>query len=267
MKKYLVLLRYEFKTLVKDPMNLFMLIYPFVILLLCGWMIPAILERTNASNNASAITLLISFALCVSSGGYMTGTMLGFSLLENRDENTLVSIAVTPMSLKGYTAFKSIYAFVFSFLGNLIMVAGLKLFASDAYVIVYGIFGISLLGNISYFEIIIFSLVAALIVPFFGGIFAAIAKNKIEGFALMKTGGLIIMVPMLCLIPAFAGGWQYAVGIAPNFWPMKALLNLAMRSTNSADINFWWYMAIGTVYQITLSVIALKIFLKKAEGH
>ncbi|MCX5775318.1 MAG: hypothetical protein NTV44_03020 [Firmicutes bacterium] len=267
MKKYLVLLRYEFKTLVKDPMNLFMLIFPFVILLLCGWMIPAILQRAGASNGASAITLLISFALCETMGGYITGAMLGFSLLENRDENTLVSISVTPMSLKGYTLFKSIYAFIFSFLGNLVMVAGLKLFASDAYVIVYGGFTISLLGNISYFEIIIFSLVTALIVPFFGGLFSAVAKNKIEGFAIMKTGGLIIMIPMLCLLPAFAGGWQYAVGIAPNFWPMKALLNIAMGSTNSANINFWWYMAIGTVYQIALSAIALKIFLKKAEGH
>lgn len=265
MKKYLVLLRYEFKTLVKDPMNLFMLIYPFIILLLCGWMIPAILVRTGASNGASAITLLLSFALCVSSGGYVTGTMLGFSLLENRDENTLVSIAVTPMSVKGYTAFKSIYAFVFSFLGNLVMVAGLKLFASDAYVIVYGSTTISLLGNISYFQTVIFSLVAALIVPFFGGLFAAIAKNKIEGFALMKTAGLIIMVPMLCLLPAFAGGWQYAVGIAPNFWPMKALLNVAMGSSNAADLNFWWYMVIGSIYQIALSLLGLKIFVKKAQ--
>lgn len=267
MRKYFTLLRYEFKTLVKDPMNLFMLIYPFLILFLCGWMMPAILTRANASSAASRITLLLSFALCISSGGYMTGTMLGFSLLENRDENTLSSIAVTPLSLKGYTVFKSIYAFVFSFLGNLIMVGGLKLIAADSYVIVLGTLSISLLGNISYFEIIVFSLVAALIVPFFGGAFAAIAKNKIEAFAIMKTGGIIIMIPMLVLLEAFSGGWQYVLGIAPNFWPMKALLNIAMESSNSADLDFWLYMAIGTVYQIILSAVALKIFLKKAEGH
>jgi fluoroquinolone transport system permease protein len=144
------------------------------------------------------------------------------------------------------------------------MVGGLKLLARDSYVINYGIQSISLLDNISYFQIIVFSLVAALIVPFFGGIFASIAKNKIEGFALMKTGGLIIMVPMLCLLPAFENGWQYILGIAPNFWPMKALLNVALGSANSWNLNYWIYMLIGGVFQILLSALALRIFIKKS---
>jgi len=265
MKKYIKLLRYEFKTLVKDPMNLFMLLYPFLILFICGWMLPAILVRTNASAGASAISLLLGFALSVSLGGYVMGAMLGFSLIENRDENTLISIAVTPASVKGYAAFKSIYAFVFAFLGNIIMVGGLKLLASNAYIIDYGSTTVSLLGNISYFQIVVFSFVSGLIVPFFGGLFASISKNKIEGFAIMKTGGVIVMIPMLCLLNAFSGGWQYALSFTPNFWTVKALLNIALQSTNSANLNFWVYMAIGAVYQIILCVVGLGIFIKKSE--
>jgi fluoroquinolone transport system permease protein len=265
MKKYLTLLRYEFKTIVKNPMNLFMLLFPFLILFMCGWLIPAILQRTGASTNATTITMLLSFAFCVSCGGYITGAMLGFSLLENRDENTLVSIAMTPMSVKGYTAFKSVYAFVFSWVGNFLMLAGLKLFAASSYVIDYGGVSLSLLDNITYFQTLVFSVISALVVPFFGGAFAAIAKNKIEGFALMKTGGLIIMIPLLCLLPAFATGWQYVLGLAPNFWAMKGLLNIAMQSQNTANLNFWLYMAIGAVYQTALSIWALHIFIKKAQ--
>jgi len=84
------------------------------------------LKRTSAGGEAMAITLLIGFMLSISLGGYVTGAMLGFSLIENRDENTLVSIAVTPASVKGYTLFKFAYYFIFSFIGNLIMVGGLK---------------------------------------------------------------------------------------------------------------------------------------------
>ena len=197
------------------------------------------LKRTSAGGEAMAITLLIGFMLSISLGGYVTGAMLGFSLIENRDENTLVSIAVTPASVKGYTLFKSAYCFIFSFIGNLIMVGGLKLLASESYVIEYGLQTISLLDNISYFQITVFSLVSALIVPFFGGLFAIVAKNKIEGFAIMKTGGIIVMIPLLCLLNPFMGPWQYSLGLVPNFWTVKALLNVATQTSNSADLGFW----------------------------
>jgi len=55
----------------------------------------------------------------------------------------------------------------------------------------------------------------------------------------MKTGGIIVMIPLLCLLNPFMGPWQYSLGLVPNFWTVKALLNVATQTSNSADLGFW----------------------------
>ncbi len=264
MKKYGKLLKYELKTILKDPMNAFVLFYPFLMLGICGWLLPAILERSGAATNARAITLLIGFVVAISLGGYMMGALLGFSLLENKDEKTLWSIAVTPVTVSGYALFKTIYAFVFAVLGNIVMCAGLKLFASEAYTIEYMGLTIGLFDKITYVHILLFSVVSSLIVPFIGAVFAGFARNKIEGFAYIKTGAIIVMIPMLSILNSLQDWRQYFLGIAPNFWPVKALLNLAMSSSNTANIDFWAYLLIGTIYPLALGAFAMRTFVRKS---
>ncbi|MBN2504124.1 MAG: hypothetical protein JXB20_02150 [Bacilli bacterium] len=266
MKKYWSLLKYEFKTLLKDSMNLFMILYPLLMLFICGFLLPAILERTAAENsNAETITLLIGFTLVLSLGGYVMGAMLGFSLLENKDENTLQNIAATPITVSGYTNFKTVYSFVLSFFGNMVMVGGLKLIASNRYELVYGGVTIRLLDQLSWGNVVIFSLVSSLMVPTIGLVISSIAKNKIEGFAFMKSGGLIIMIPLLALLNTFMDWKQYFLGIAPNFWVIKPLLNEVLLLDNASDLPFWLYMLIGAVYMIVLAIVTQKMFLKKAH--
>jgi len=264
MKKYLSLVKYEFKTIVKDLMNLFILLYPILMLFICGFLLPAIVQRTSPSDpNAQALILLIGFVLVISLGGFMTGAMLGFSFLDNRDENTLLNIAASPVTVSGYATFKIIYTYILAILGNIFMVGGLKLLASESYVVNYGGVTIGLLDNITYGHIIIFAIVSSLIVPFVALILGAFAKNKIEGFAMIKGGGLFVMIPMLILLESFQDAKQYIFGIFPNFWPMKAVLNLVLGTQNVANMNFWLYMLIGAVYPIILGILALKMFIKK----
>lgn len=264
MKKYLSLIKYEIKTIVKDMMSLFVLLYPVLMLFICGFLLPAIIDKTSANDpNAQAIALLIGFVLLISVGGFMMGAMLGFSLLDNRDENTLVNIAVTPITVTGYAIFKIIYTYVLSVFGNILMVGGLKLLASDSYVVNYGGVTIGLLDNINYGHVIVFSLVSSLIVPFVALLLGSLAKNKIEGFAMIKGGGLFVMIPMLILLDNFQDGKQYIFGVFPNFWPTKAILNIAINSQNNANLDFWIYLLIGAIYPLVLGFFALKGFVKK----
>ena len=264
MKKYLSLVKYEFKTIVKDLMNLFILLYPVLMLFICGYLLPAIVEKTaGTDSNSAAIVLLIGFVMLISLGGFMMGAMLGFSFLDNRDENTLLNIAASPVTVSGYATFKIIFTYILAILGNIFMVGGLKLLASESYVVNYGGMTIGLFDHITYGHIIIFSIVSSLIVPFVALVLGAIAKNKIEGFAMIKGGGLFVMIPMLILLESFQDAKQYIFGIFPNFWPMKALLNLSLGTQNAANMNFWLYMLIGAIYPILLGVFALKMFVKK----
>lgn len=266
MKTFLKLIRYELKSLLRDSMNLFMFIYPLFILLLMGWGIPAILTRSGLAVDSGeyAFTLLLIFVVILAVGGMISGILLGFSLLENKDDHTIQAIAVSPITVRGYAWFKSAYTFVIGFLGTLLMVGGLSLFFADAYSFTYqGVeFG---LRQIAFGDLVLFSFVSSLLTPTIGAMIAAIAKNKIEGFALMKTAGILFIIPALVLLEAFGDWKQYVLGIAPNFWPVKAFLNLAMNTQGPDDLPFYGYMLIGTLYMIVLGFLSMTYFVKRSK--
>lgn len=256
--KYIGLFKYEMKTLLKDALNLFMLFYPFLILIILGFIVPLALEKVETY---SSILILIILIMALTLGSFLIGAMLGFSFIDNKDEKTIIGISVTPIQVEGYTTFKIIYAYVFSFIGNIIIVGGLKIIAKDAYIIESG--SVNLFENISWINIIVFSLASSLFAPLFALIIASVAKNKIEGFALMKSAAIIIFVPLLTLIPFFQDGKQFLLGFAPNFWFVKAMLNVA---TNSIDnMNFYIYILIGVIYAIIIIALSFKMFIKKVN--
>lgn len=269
MKKYMRLLSYEIKTILRDPMNVFLFVYPLFMLALVGWLLPLGLHRGGLGNNdmAYSLTMIITFVVVISIGGYVSGALLGFSLLENKDEKTIKSIAVTPVSITGYVVFKTLYSFIFSIIGNLILILGIKWWANEAYSFTFGSYTFGF-KNLSYGHIISFSIVSSLLVPAVGTLIASIAKNKIEGFAFMKSGGILVMIPALVLINAFSDWKQYLLGISPNFWPVKALLNQALNSTEPSDLPFWAYLIVGAAFMLTLAVASIISFARKqARGE
>lgn len=266
MKSLLSLTGYELKTLLRDPMNLFMFIYPFFMLFFMGWAIPSLLALSGLPIDSGeyALSLTIIFVVILAVGGMISGILLGFSLLENKDEKTIQAIAVSPVTVSGYAWFKSFYTYIIGLLGTLVMVGGIIVFFSDAYT--YSFNGIPFgLSQISFFDLVIFSAVSSLLTPTIGAMIAALAKNKIEGFALMKTAGILFIVPALVLLEAFGDWKQYLLGITPNFWPVKAFLNLAFQQQGSSDLSFYGYMVIGTFYMTVLAAISIRFFIKRVS--
>ena len=145
------------------------------------------------------------------------------------------------------------------------MLGGLKLLASEHYVITIGAQSISLLDNISVVQMLVFSLVNSMLVPVIASLIGGFAKNKIEGFAFVILGGFLVMVPALTLIPAFTNSLQYVLGILPNFWALKAVLNEATNSYHQANLPFYGYMLIGAFYQILLMIASLRFLLKRTN--
>jgi hypothetical protein len=81
----------------------------------------------------------------------------------------------------------------------------------------------------------------------------------------MKSSGLIIMLPLLTLLNAFMDWKQYLLGILPNFWTIKPLLNLVLSLDSSSNLPFYGYMIIGGAYALGLSLLAYRMFLKRAN--
>jgi fluoroquinolone transport system permease protein len=187
--------------------------------------------------------------------------MATFLLLDNKDECTINTVAVTPVGTSGYIKFKMTYIYIMTVISTIVVLLGTKLIAGER----YSIGGVSLFDNIGVLHIVSFAVVAALFTPTLALFQAAFAKNKIEGFALIKGTGMVAMVPLLMILEAFQGGLQYLLGIFPNFWAVKGLMLELLPTDNSANLGYPFYLLIGVIYNILVLMFAYRFFLKRVK--
>lgn len=262
MSKYLSLLKYEARTIIREPINLYMCLFPIIVLVLSSFVFPMIFESFDPMQEAmlKAVMLLLLIVI-LAFGSYFLAAMATFLLLEQKDEHTLNTIAVTPIGASGYLRFKMVYIYLMSVAGNIVILLGTKLIAGDKYTVL----GMSLFDNIDLSHIISFSVVNALLTPALGLLQSAFAKNKVEGFALIKGTGMLALVPALMILEAFQGGLQYVLGIFPNFWAIKGILVEFMPVGHGANLSYPLYLLVGGVYNVALWIVAYRFFLKKAQ--
>ncbi len=262
MRKYLALLRFEGRTILRDPVSLFMCWFPLVLLALCVYAFPLVLAALDPVQalTVRSVTLLLLIA-AITMGGFMTAGMTVFMLLEHKDEHTLHTIAATPAGLSGYLRFKVAYVYALSVLGILLVLAGTKLLAADSYVLM----GVRLFDRAGFWQILSYSLVAGLFAPALALFLGALAKNKVEGFAWIKGSGMIALAPLLMVLPAFEGGRQYLLGLFPNFWAARGFLLLLYPQPDPANLPFAGYLAAGAAYSAALLAFAYRLFLRRQQ--
>ena len=261
MNKYLSLLNYEAKTIFRDPINLYMSLFPIIMLILSSFVFPMVFELIDPMQGIwLKVTILLMLIVILAFGQFFLAAMATFLLLEHKDENSLNSIAVTPVGISGYLKFKLAYIYIMSVVGIIIILLGTKLIAGDK----YNIMGVSLFGNIGMSHIIFFAIVNGLFTPSLSLLQSALAKNKVEGFAIIKGTGILALVPALMVLEAFQGKMQYVLGVFPNFWAIRGMFLKFMPFEMGTNLNFSIYLLIGGVYNIILLIFAYRLFLKKA---
>lgn len=262
MGKYLGLFRYEAKTIFRDPMNLYMCAFPVIMPILAAFVFPLLFESVDILQGAvlRAVMMLL-LVVMLTFGSFFLAAMATFLLVEQKDEHTLYTIAVTPVGTAGYLKFKMGYIYLMSVLGNILVLAGTKLLAGDK----YSIFGVSLFDRIHLGHIVSFAAVNSLFTLVLGLWQGALAKNKVEGFALIKGSGMLALLPALMVLEAFQGKLQYVLGVFPNFWAIRGMLVQLMPVGAEADLSYALYLLIGTAYNLLLLAAAYKMFLRRAQ--
>jgi fluoroquinolone transport system permease protein len=149
---------------------------------------------------AGASRLLVPMALVLPA--MLVAWMVGFLLLEDRDDGALLAIAVTPV---GRTAFFAWRAAVAALLAGLFAVYGCVFLAPGLSPAMVGVLAIMAGSE---------AVAAAVILP-------ALARNKVEGLALTKLTNLAALVPFMALLPA---PWRWLGGIVPTYWIGELLL-------------------------------------------
>jgi fluoroquinolone transport system permease protein len=178
--------------------------------------------------------LLMSFLPLIMAG--MIGTVVGFLLLDQRDDQTLSALLVTPLSLGDYLRYR---------LSGLMLVT-----------VVFGAVMVPLAGLTATtpLQAVVSSVTAMPLAPIYALFLGTFAANKVQGFALAKAVG-IVMVP--CIMSYFVTGpWQNAFGLLPHYWPLKVFWLFDDGATGAALVH----ALIGLAWQSVLLMMLVRRF-------
>ncbi len=220
----------------RDPLLRWMLVLPLGFALLFRWVAsladPWLADRFGVEIEAY-YPLLASSVVAIAPMVY--GTVVGFLLLDQKDDGTLTALRVTPLTPRGYLTYRIAIPMLLG-----IVITPLVLALS----------GFSRLGL---GEQLLAGLAVAPFAPAFALFLAAFARNKVQGFALMKAAGIVNWPPVIAWF--VTSSWQLAFGLCPTYWPIKFYWEL-----EAGGPDAWVYLAVGTAYVALLILLMQRRF-------
>ena len=235
MNRNIYLFKNDWKFIGRDPILILCLIAPILLLLVALLLLPIVSGITTRMFNFPidsyfAIIRLFLFSLTP----MMLGMIYGFILLDERDGGIISYLAITPIGKSGYLTVRMLVPVALSFVSGFI------------FLIATGFS--SLLNGI---EMIALSAIVATEAPLMLLFLGAFASNKVEGIAISKGFG-IIMLPML--IDYFLkGGWRWALSVSPLWWVERAVFG---------DLQYRWPYLLGAA---TVHCMFIFMLFKKFE--
>ncbi|SMO32128.1 ABC transporter permease [Melghirimyces algeriensis] len=230
----------EAKKWIRDSMTAFMLLYPLLFGIIGRWVIPWLTDTTGLNLDPYMDIVLAALTIMAA---HIYGALVGFSILDDRDDHIFHSIQVTPLPIYQFVSFRLGLAMLLSF-------------ATGIYIPLF-----SNLIPLSWGEVILISAIASFSAPLVGLLMNAFAKNKMEGFAVMKgIVAILIIFPIASLFFTDAKEWFFA--FAPGFWPAKAMSSI-VRGDEGQTIGFYGYILLGLGYVLLLNMLVYTWFQKK----
>lgn len=222
----------------RDNLLAWVVALPFVIALLFRYGVPAL---TAWLANAFAFDLTTYYPLIMSSfvvmAPAMVGMVIGFLLLDERDDQVLTALMVTPMPFSAYVLYRIVLPLALSLPVTL---AG---------------YAIAALAPLPPGKLVVITLLGSLTAPITALFLATVADNKVSGFAITKLLNSINMLPIAAYF--LDEPWQFAAGILPGYWPLK-LVWLADAGRPIAAV-----LAIGFAVNAAAILILLRLFNRK----
>jgi len=229
MRKVLGLVRADLRNIVRDPLLIMGVVLPLAVALLFRFLVPAVAGWVQAYVDLAQYYPFIASFLVIMAP-FMLGWVVGFLLLDERDEQILTAIAVTPLGKSGFLVYRLTIPVLASFV------------AAYAVVLLSGLMPLHVL---SFAPIALF---AALEAPLFALAIVAIAGNKVEGMAVAKGLGMVMWAPLAILF--VDGPWQWAFGVVPPYWVSKATLA-------SLDLGGSYGGAVGAGLAVHVALLAV----------
>ncbi len=233
----------ELSNIFRDRMNVFFVLFPVILGVIGYYTIPMIEESVAPTNPIASIVAMFMILMT----GYIFGAVTAFTLLDDRDDNVLISLKITPVSVRFYVFLKLVITYIFGFIASVLL-----------------IYATNFLPDSSFGTIIMIASISALQGPFLALLVNSLARNKVEGFVMMKTSGLILILPILVF---FVFDWkELFLIVSPSFWSARMIqMELLPMYNDQLPFTFIVYFIGGIVFNILFSWLFFKLFIKKAN--
>lgn len=210
----------------RDSLLSWMILLPVIGALVLRWGLPLLNERLleqSAFDLTPYYPALLGYFFVIMTP-VVFGTVVGFLLLDEKDDQTLIALQVTPLSLPRYLAYRIAIPVVLAF------------------VMMFVIFPLSGLSALPLTHIAVIGIVAAPLAPLLALYLAAFAQNKVQGFALVKVSGVVLMLPVIAFF--VQSPWELAFGIIPTYWLVNVYWKL-----EAGQPGVWVYALVALIYQ------------------
>ncbi len=227
----------DIRSVRRDSALSWMIFIPILSALVLRWGVPPLTARLlerNGFDLAPYYPVILAYFFVVMCP-ITFGVLIGFLLLDEKDDNTLTALQVTPLSLNSYLAYRVAIPVVLTI------------------VLMFVIFPLANLGPFDPMVILVSAIAAAPMAPMFALFLAAQAQNKVQGFALMKLAGIVLFAPILAFF--VQSGWELAFGVVPTYWPMKVYWLL-----EAGEPGVWPYVLVALFYQSVVTVVFVRRF-------
>lgn len=230
----------DLKSIKRDSLLIYMIIVPPIMVLAVRWILPWLTGRLAEVYDFDLVPyypMLLSFFFMLQLP-LLFGMLVGLLILDERDDDNLTALRVTPISMTGYTLYRVGTAMILS---TLYVVAALPLTGMTTPRLLPAILPVAILSGI--------------LAPLFGLGIATFASNKVEGLALVKALGIFLLGPLVAYF--MDSNWQLLLGALPTYWPAKSFW------VASEGGSFWAYFLVGLAYNLVLAVLLLRRFREK----
>lgn len=229
----------DLRNILRDSMLLTFLFAPLFGVAVLRLAVPIATEYLNLRYGLDLTAyypLLLSLLMLGLPMGF--GALVGFMVLDERDDDTLTALLVTPTSITGYAGYRISIAILMSF------------FYTLGCIYLTNLMPAALLPHL-----VPAALLSGLFSPTVALLLVTIASNKVEGLAVSKAFGIFILGPLAAYF--IDPNWQLLLGILPTYWPAKAFW------VASEGGNYWPYFFLGLAYNLTLVSLLLRRFKTK----
>lgn len=229
--------KHEFKSMFRDSMYTFLFVYPIILAIISYFLIPYLEDHsTMLVKNLIVTTLLIM-------NGILYGAVTGFTLLDDQDDKVILSLRITPISVRWYVAIKLLFSYLLGMIGTIIF-----LFASGFY------------QDIDMIVFIMIVILAPMQAPMFALIINLFASNKVEGFVIMKSSAMLLIAPIATI---FLTNWtELLLGFLPGYWTTKLIYG-ELPLTNTFLSSHWLYFSFGILTHVVITYLVFILFSKK----